>query len=443
MSLRERDRNMKSVRFSHRKVKIHAVAFLCLVLLVGSTTFAFASQTKRKLPQPEAILLGYLEARRNLNLRGTETVIVQPPRGAMITMTRQVTHTKTGLTLTRWLEPTSERNITIVDDGVWSKCYHPGERITKVSRSTTRPSDAQSTAKTARLIMRNYRVALEGIAPMAGRSCYKLRLTPLHSISSVVRMWIDRETSALLSHMEETARGETLRVAFFNGVEFPKRLDTRKIQSSIPAAAREVSFSRSEVLRSLEEVRKRAAFEFCAPYAMPGGYEFQRAELLSLKGVLTTCIRYSDGLSEITVCQNRSVEQRPAEYHFTQPMVDPMGNNIVDYRLGQMNYYLVGRCQMNGLLAVTNVLDRQRERVFLEYLSRNYRTPMGTLAGLRNQGMGLDTLDALLAIQKQIDVPLSSLVSLCKDGHSWAAIARRFRANVGRIVKHVRTFECR
>jgi hypothetical protein len=295
----------------------------------------------------------------------------------------------------------------------------------------------------ARLILRNYRVRLEGIAPMAGRKCYKLLLTPVHPISNTVRMWIDRENWAMLSHMESTARTATLSVAQFNGVEFPQRISGAELRKAIPAKARQESFSRSEVLSDFEQVRKRVGFEFCPPYSMPGGYEFQCAEVLSLKGVTTTCIRYSDGIAEITICQNRATEQRPAEYQSTQPMVDPMGNNIVDHKVGQMNFFLVGRCQMSGLLAVTKALDTNKERVYLGYLARNYSIPLETLAGFRNRGLGLDTLDALLAISRDVRKPLAALVNLCRDGYGWAAIGRRFRADVGRILKHVRTFECR
>jgi hypothetical protein len=176
---------------------------------------------------------------------------------------------------------------------------------------------------------------------------------------------------------------------------------------------------------------------------MPGGYEFEHAEIISLKGNTTTCIRYTDGLAEITICQNRSAQQRPAEYQATQKLIDPMGNSVVDHQVGQMNFYLVGRCQMNGLMAVVDALNAQRERDWMGYFSRVYRLPMGTLVGLRNQGLGLDTLDALLAINYQTRKPLGTLVKLSRDGHGWAALAKRFRADVGRIVQHVRSFQTR
>jgi hypothetical protein len=436
---------MTSVDLRHRP-NMRAVACLCFGFLTLFPSIVFATKPSLKRSQEsqgEDVLRLYLNRGRSVNMRGTETIIVQPPRGSMLSLTRRVTRTSSGVTHTRWLDPPSEKDITIFDDGVWSKCYFPREKLTKVSRSTTHPRDPKSTGRLTRLILHNYRVTYEGRAPMAGRPCYKIRLTPSHPMSNVVRMWIDVETGALLSLMQETARGETLSVGSFNGVEFPRSVDAGELKKSLPAKAKEVNFSRSEIVRTFAELKKRAGFDFCAPYAMPGGYEFQHAELLSIKGEPTTCIRYSDGLSEITVCQNRAQDQRPAEYRFTQPMVDPMGNNMVDYRIGQMNYILVGRCSLSGLMAVTNALDAQREKVFLDYLARNYRTPIETLAGLRNQGIGMDTLDALLAIRQQMDVPLSTLVALFKDGYGWTAIARRFRANVGRIVQHVRTFECR
>jgi hypothetical protein len=410
---------------------------------MAASSSSAARPQARNLPNAEEILRRSIEAGRTLNLRGTETVIVQPPRTNMVSMTRRVIRSRDGVTLTRWTDPPSQRGLTILDDGTWSRCYQPADKMTKVSRSTRGVRDAQWEARLIRLILRNYSITLEGTAPMAGRNCYKLKLVPRHNIGLTVRMWIDRANGAVLSHMESNAHGETLSVSSFNGVEFPDRLDAGELRKSFPSNVKEVNFSRSPILRSFEEVRKRAGFEFCPPYAMPGGYEFQYAEVLSLKGLTTTCLRYSDGLSEITICQNRAKEQRPAEYQSTQPMVDAMGNNILDHQVGQMNFYLVGRCHMSGLIAITNALDVLKERVYLGYLVDHYRVSRQTLVALRNKGMGLDTMDALLAIRQQAQTPLESLVTLCRDGHGWTAIARRFRANVGRILKHVRTFECR
>jgi negative regulator of sigma E activity len=412
-----------------------AMAILCLIPCAANAS------AERDDSFAESILRRSMNASRTLNIRGTETVIVQSARGGMDTMTREVTRSKNGVTLTRWTGPASQKGLVILDDGAWSRCFDPTTGTTRVSRSAPRPRTDASAARLMRLILRNYRVEVEGTAPMAGRDCYILRLTPYHPISHTMRLWIDRRNGAVLSHMESTARGQTLTVASYNGVAFPSSVDISTLRKALPQA-KETSFSRSAIIRNFDDVRRKIGFDFCPPYAMPAGYEFEHAEILSLKGATTTCLRYTDGIAEITICQSYSSEERPAGYISTRPIIDPMGNYAVDHRLGQMNFVLVGRCEMNGLLAITRVLDSQKERTYLGYISRNYRLPAETVFGLRNQGLGLDTLDALLAISSQRRQPLATLVSLTKQGYSWAALARRFQADAGRILKHVRSFQC-
>lgn len=430
---------------SSRPAQIWALPAIALALQLNLLPEVHASPSKQKpLPSAEAILRGSIDSARKLNIRATETVMVNPLGQDAIRMTREVIRTKSGITLTRWLHPADQRGLVILDDGEWTRSFQPTDGYMRVSRSTPRAHDARSANRLARLILRNYRVSLKGKEPMAARMCYRLMLTPVHDISHTMEMWIDCENSALLSHTETiTKTGGTVSLAFFQGVAFPKSQKESDLRNALPAHVKQMTFSKSKkVFTNFSEVRKSVDFDFCPPYSMPGGYEFERAEVISLKGVTTTCLRYTDGIGEITICQNRAREQRPAGYRATRRMMDPMGNAVVDFQTERMNYYLVGRCEINGLVAVTDALDAQKEHSYLDFFVRTYHIPMATLAGLRNQGMGLDTLDALLAISRQANMPLDPLIGLCKDGHDWAAIARKFRANVSGILAHVRRFQC-
>lgn len=391
----------------------------------------------------EEILRRSLAAEHRTNMRGKEMALIEPRGMPSVHMVRKVTRTRDGWSLVRWLEPTSQHGIITLNDGQWTRCYIPGAKEITSNRSVPEPHDARAITRQWMLLLHNYRVRLEGKESIAGRPCYILAFTPKAGMSHTIRSWIDTQKFVTLSHRENDAGGHTLAFTMFTWVEFPGDIPAKEIRSPFPRSVTKVVSSPSQLFANIGLLRKATGFEVCVPYSMPAGYELERCELITTKGTQTSCLRYTDGLSSLSVYQSRAKETRPADFQACRTARHSFGDNMVNYASGSMNFMLIGRIEMKGMLVITNMLDTNRERTFLDTIARTFRMPASTLGGMRNLGMGIDTIDALLEINAQTRQPLSALINLYRDGYSWQSIAQKFKANAKHFVERVRFYEAR
>jgi negative regulator of sigma E activity len=411
---------------------------ICVAVLIQAAVSATAAR-----PTPEEVLLRMLVATRGVNMIGTEVSMVTPPHMAGITMTRKVVRTKEGVCLSRCISPSSQKGFIAYDDGNWIKSYDPIAKDIKVARSSRRAQTDKAVARLIRLIKRNYKLVIENRESIAGRDCYILAFRPVHKDSHEVKCWVDTRTGAILSNVENNPRGHTVAVTFFTSVQFPSQVPASAIQNPLPNRVPVVNLSRSPILRDIGKMRRIVGFDVCIPYAMPAGYEFQHCEAVSFNGMPATCLRYTDGMADITVYQSASSESLAASRPSLKMSVHPLGNTVVEYRNGPANFMIVGRTEQDGLLDVARALNMDRERTILNYFGKNYVVPSSALTVMRNRGMGTDVMDALLSIRQQARQPLHKLLALHDDGMSWTTIAQQFKVNVKAISSHIKPFKCR
>jgi len=291
--------------------------------------------------------------------------------------------------------------------------------------------------------MRNYAARIVGKEQLAGRNCYVVTLTPKTDMSHAMKLWIDTKTFFILGHQENTSRGHTVALTLFRWVEFPADIKADGIKNPFPTTAKPLKATPVRVFSDIGELRRAVTTEICLPYAMPGGFEFERCEIIETGGSQTVCLRFTDGWSSISIYQTRVPEGRspsPAALHFAR---HSLGDSAVDFGTPTINFMIIGRVEMNGLVCVVNALDFDRVRTYLADTARTYHVEPGTLGSMRNQGLGIDTINALLEISIRARKPLSDLVPMIRDGYAWRDIADRLGVKAKAFAARVRAFENR
>lgn len=422
------------------------VAACSLLTLAHASPAAAGERGSGGSPAPLDIVRRALAAEHTTNVRGKELAFIEPPGLAAVTMERDVTRSKDGRTLFRWVGPASKRGTIILDDGKWTRTYVPSTKELTTMRSAPEPRDKASVARRARMIANNYTLRLVDKEKVAGRLCYVVTLTPKSEIAHPIRLWIDTKNYYIISRQESNDRGHTIALTLFRWVEFPASIAASALAHPFPAKPKTVKPLPSRVFRTVADLRRSLSRDVCVPVSMPGGFAFERCELIKTGATSMACLRYSDGWSAISIYQ-WAPERRPDEprppWRTMNYSRTPMGECAIDYTTRDLNFTLIGRVEMAGLVCIANALNPARESAYLSQTAKDYRVPLDTLNGMRSQGLGLDTINAVLAISAHSRKPVSSLVSLIRQGYCWRELARRFRLDTPRFAARVRFFECR
>jgi hypothetical protein len=313
-------------------------------------------------------------------------------------------------------------------------------------RSAPEPRDRAAVARLSRLISNNYTARIVDTDKVAGRSCYVVTLTPKSDIAHQIRLWIDTRNYYILSRQESNDQGHTIALTLYRWIEFPSSVAASALAHPFPARRKPGKSSNSRVFRTIAELRRSLNRDVCAPVAMPGGFVFERCELITSGAMKSACLRYTDGWSSISIFQTapdrRPDEPRPPWRTMNYSMA-PMGECVIEYNTPDMNFNLIGRVDMGGLSSIVNALNPAREHAYLTQTARDYHVPLDALTDMRSRGLGIDTINAVLAISATSRKPVSSLVDLIRQGYCWRELARRFRVNSQRFAARVRFFECR
>ena len=160
------------------------------------------------------------------------------------------------------------------------------------------PSEQQRDWK---LLLRNYRLRLEGEAQVAGRRAQRVALVPRRQRGAALRLWIDRDTKAALRTDSFDADGHLVARTLLESVDFDRPPAPGGLH--VPEAWSQVWMGNAPAKQlTLEEFVKTAGFTPRAPTYVPPGYEdrglFGRN---TWRGKRYAELRYHDGLRALSV----------------------------------------------------------------------------------------------------------------------------------------------
>jgi hypothetical protein len=361
---------------------------------------------------------------------------VQPTSEGVRTSSRRVVRRSDGKSLSVFETPAADKGAFIADNGVWLVRYDPHEKIVRQKRSFL-AADKASVERHARLILRNYRIRLEGDETVAGRVCHRLLLEPVHPRNLTVRIWVDRATGVELRRDEQDAVGNTISIVMYTTVAFPERIAASEVAPPVPRSARTVNISRSGLLTSVGSLSKAAGFTVRLPLALPGGYEFDRGTVVQIGGKRSGFLRFIDGISELTMVETRITSGISPGMRVARVIPRPYGETEVHYAIDDLQIVLVGRGDARELIAVAETLSKSRERAWREAMAREFRRHGPDVAAMRDRGLTAESVVALLTISRISGRSADALLDSHLDGWCWRDLARRWRVPESEIQRRL------
>ncbi len=380
-----------------------------------------------------------VRAQRGVNLRGRLTVVSTSRNSPSRTTVNRIVRRADGSALTVCEGPGPGAGSSVEERDGWVKRYEPTSNTVTINRGLPYASDTASIRRRASRILRNYRVTYQGTDECAGRKCYRLQADPRDPMGRPVQVWVDAATGAELWRLESDRQGNTLGLSFFSSVSFPATIRASEVAYRYPRQARRDSVCRTPMLSSLKHVREAAGFEVHAPAFLPLGYEFERGAVVEMSGRRIACLIFGDGMTTLTVSQIRPTPGRPKGYRTCKILDGPLGESITLYGRESLNIQVVGHLDPQALAMVAESIDPAREQTAIRALSLRFAAPPSELMRLRDRGMRLDALAALLSMRQQTGRSLATLARLLAGGDDWRSLAGRLHIPAERVIRQCRT----
>lgn len=413
-----------------RRIK-HTVGFL---LLAPCVIIAFVCTLPVHAESPSYRLMGRLIYHfvidgRNLNYRGDQMVMTCLRDGGTQTVLRTIVHSRSGKTLIEDQFPFSKKGSVIVDDGIWMKRWERHSNSVIITRSAHSNLNAKQIQYQIRLIRQNYVVKKLNNQVIANRKCYTIELIPKYHPLRIVKVWLDRSNGMPLCHQVNDMSGNTLGLTIFSNIRYVHSVPSKIFQYRFPDRLTRVNLSKSSIFHTISPICKLVKFNVTVPVRMPPGFEFEQCELMRLQSESTVCLRYTDGISNITIFESKDGVNLPSNVSFLQAGRYSDGDYIVTYHVGCMDYAVMGQNDPMDLQWVAKSLDSTFEHHYASRLISMHPKLSSAIMNLRGQGFGLDEIDAVMMISKITGDPVRSLVSLLHDGWRWESLAIRKGVN--------------
>ncbi len=361
---------------------------------------------------------------RDLNYRGDQMVMTCFRDGISQTVIRTIVHSRSGKTIIKDQYPFSKKGSVIVDDGMWMKRWESHTHSVIIMRSSHSNLDEKQIECRIRLIVRNYRLRQLNNQVIANRDCYTIELIPRYHPMRIIKVWLDKSTGMPLCHQVNDMSGNTLGLSLFSYISYVKDIPSKVFQYHFPDRLVRVNLSKSSIYHTVSPISKLVKFNVTVPVRMPPGFDFEQCELMDLQGGATVCLRYTDGLSNITVCESKDCMTLPSSASIMQAGRYSDGDYIVTYHVGCMDYAVMGQNDPTDLQWVARTLDSEIAHYYASRLISMHPKFSSVIMNLRNQGFGLDDIDALMLISKISGDPVRSLANLLREGWGWETLAR-------------------
>jgi len=204
-----------------------------------------------------------------------------------------------------------------------------------------------------RLLLANYKVSVVGPENVMGRSTWVVDLTPVAAGKPSQRMWIDRESKAVLEVKRTLPTGgASTQFTRFEAKALP---DTLFGQDNT-IAVEEIG----KPLENPEEARQLGGTTGDQS-SLEGGFSLMGADLFDVKGEKVRHLRYTDGLIPVSLFVTRvAVEAPKAPDAGTRSLTSPIyfglstPVNVSQWKNGKEHYTLIGEVDPALLQRITS-----------------------------------------------------------------------------------------
>ncbi len=371
------------------------------------------------------ILRRSLNAECHLSYVAHETQVVPVGIGGQTIVRDWIARSGGGSSITRCLCPSQCQGNISDDDGHWLRVYNPHTHHLTITRSAAKCFSPHEMVLMIRRISENYAVQYAGTSRAPGRLCDVISLIPYSHYAHSRTIWVDRATGLPIWVQENDRQGHLLELTKLSLLHFYQRLPAKYLIASIPKPNRKATIASDPPIHHLDQLQQAAGFSLSIPLWLPKGFEFDYGELFHMSGKVVACLRYNDGLSGISIYETYARQRRPLGYHQLLFTSMPDGEARVESYDSNRDFNLIGPIGVGALIRLAEALDSSRGRAIATSICSEFRVSLKRIDGLRNRGIGFDTIAALLEICRECHHTLHQVLGLYYSGYNWEHIALR------------------
>lgn len=251
-----------------------------------------------------------------------------------------------------YLEPPALKGEVIADDGHVYAHLIPKEKILRVGPSRLkmlqkRMDEAHTGFKQGAL-----NVSLVGKDRIASRDAYIIQVKPNHPGRHPIRkFWVDSANWVKLKTEDVGPDGAVLSMSYYTMISFVDRIDKDKFHIEAPRGVRIVR-QPEWATAPLSEIKKIAEFQVFEPTYLPKGFKAVGASLIPFRHSRLVVIRYSDGVSSLSLFQTPGRVLDPkflARLH--EGPVKP-GQGMYSWKIDGVNLTIVSQIPMDEIRKV-------------------------------------------------------------------------------------------
>jgi negative regulator of sigma E activity len=321
-------------------------------ILAATTTVAGASSA---LEAPDALVADAVKAPSHVSYFGTVEVLKIGAHGAESSVF-DIEHRAPDHTRKTFSAPAAVGGDSVIVVG--NRSY---EIDVKRSRVVTSENDALSDpislAANYTLLRRNYRAVAKDDEVFAGRPARVVALVSDYSNRSVVVVRIDRETKVVLDKEQFGTDGAMIGEMRFVRIRFSGPMPDADF--AVPAGLTQVEGPRRAVpSESIDGLVAQAGFSAHNPKFLPLGFAPVEGSVVTIQGVRTLHLLYSDGVRTVSLFENGKAPAADlSRYHAqatsvagVQAQYAESGSTIIlVWSSGDLNYALVGDMPLDEL----------------------------------------------------------------------------------------------
>jgi peptidoglycan/xylan/chitin deacetylase (PgdA/CDA1 family)/negative regulator of sigma E activity len=288
---------------------IALVAIGALGWILPSADLLFPRATSAQ-PGPEEAALSWLRAAatapRRVSYSGVKLITVWA--GAVRASQVHVYHRAPDRTRLEYSAAGDQPARIVVIAGRIQEEYIPSRRL--FIRRTAAAKGEDGLAGILPQIVANYDVRFSATETVAGRQARVIELQGKSPGRPRVRLWVDSRTRLILRFERYGPNGALQEAWAFLSLRVNPPLSP-DLFVLIPPPGVRVEERRAAGWLSVEEVGRKVGFAPRLPAYLPGGYQFLRARVFTIRGTPTAALVFSDGVSTLSLFESRTLQGPP------------------------------------------------------------------------------------------------------------------------------------
>jgi outer membrane lipoprotein-sorting protein len=249
-----------------------------------------------------------------------------------------------------YLSPPQLKGEIRADDGKTLAHYIPQKKVLHI-----RPSRIASRRNWAEHGHRFFRpdhldVQLVGRDKIAGRSAYVVEVRPRADGKEPRRkFWIDTRKWIKLRTEEIAPDGTVLSMTYFTKIDFVDSIPDSKFHIEPPPGVSVEKEREHPHEMSMEEARRHVDFTILEPSYVPPGFKFTGAGILPFREGKLIVLRYTDGVSTISMFQTPGERLNPKFLEHLREGPSRSDAGVYTWRVRDMNLTIVGRISQDEI----------------------------------------------------------------------------------------------